>query len=238
MINDSVNGKLIIASIYDEFNIISRDWESRSPRWILDALKGLNISLEYGYKTETVKIENYKFKLPCRSELVRGIFVNGKPLNLTRTIGHLLTYDQLELKNIQDKRFYTISEKRITTEIESGEAIVVYASIPLDWDETTNMYIPRVPDIQEVIENVKWYILKIILARGYKHPVYSLTTNNPLNNPHLRWEQTKRPARLAARRMTKEQRMQMAEVLSEFTSDPHTYVNDLINELYRDNRRI
>lgn len=233
MVTDYLNGKLIISNIHDEFNIVSRDWESRAPRWIYDALQNLKISLQAGNITKAIDFTNYQFELPCRMEVLRDIFINEIKLEYTGTTGHELIRKKLKDEGITDLRYYSVTNGIVTLEIEKGTANVVYTNLPLDWDDELGMWIPKIPNVPEVIENIKWYVLKIILARGYKHPVYSLVSQNPYNNPDIRWQQTIGKAKRAARAISKEQRANMADIMSEFIADPNTSINDLISEQYR-----
>lgn len=238
MITNYVKAKLIIASIYDEFNIQSRDWEARAAKWIADNLKHLEISLQYGSKTTPIEFTNYEFELPCDIRVLREIIVNNIKLDYTTVTGFELARKGVKEEGITDLRYYTIDNGIVKLEMEKGTAHVVYTNIPLDWDERHSMYFPRVPDVQAVIDNTKWYIMKHILARGYKHPVYSLTSNSAYNNPDIRWVQTTKEARFRARSMTKQQRRIMAETLSEFINDRNPDINTLLTEQYRTNLTI
>ena len=233
MVTNYLKARLIIASMYDEFNIISRDWEARAPKWIADNLNNLHISLQYGTKTLPIKFTNYEFELPCDIKVLRDIILNDIKLDYTSTTGFDLSRKEVSDNNITDLRYYTIEGNKVKLEVESGTANVVYTVLPMDWDEELGKYLPRVPDVPEVVDNTKWYILRHILARGYKHPVYSLRSNSPYNNPDIRWQQTKKEARFRAREMSKEQRRIMADTMSTFISNSNPDIDILLNELYR-----
>ena len=223
-----INGRFIIAKIYDEFNIKSNDWESRAPRWIMDALQYLNIKVIFEEVVEEIEFDNYTFNLPVNVRLLRGIVLNNTKLNRVNTVSHKITNSKVD-QYTNNLRNYSIDNGKVHLEQKSGKAIVVYARIPLDWDDELGMWIPRVPDVVEVQENITWYVLKLILARGYIHPIYSLTSNRAELNPDYNWKATRKAARLAAGSMDVEARASMAEVLSRFLNNPHADIDELFN---------
>ena len=228
MVYNFVNGKLIIAKMYDEFNIKSRDWESRAPRWIADAMKYLNINLAWEEITEDIDFTDYTFKLPCNIRMLRGIVVNNIKLDRVTTVSHKLTNKEIDQRTTNLK-YYTLNNGMIELEQKEGTASVVYRKAPVEWDDKLGMWIPMIPDIPDVHENIAWYVLKIILARGYEHPIYSLTTNRPENNPDYMWRTTMKKARRSSNRMDNEQRRIMAETLINFLSNPHGDIQELFN---------
>lgn len=227
MIYNFVSGKLIIAKMYDEFNIKSRDWELRSPKWIADAMKYLNIRTSFKEVVVEVEFDNYEIELPCNIRALRGIVINGKRLHKSTVVGHQITNQEVGFYS-QDTRYYNLSDGKAIVEYKSGTAKVVYWALPVEWDDVLSMWIPKVPDIPEVQENIAWYVLKIILARGYVHPIYSLTTGGELNNPALMWERTKRRAKNRANAMDADTRSIMAETLSNFLVNPQSDIDDLL----------
>jgi len=237
MIYNFVSGKHIIGKIYDEFNIKTRDWENRAPEWIANGLKHLNINLSWKEEVEKIKFDNYTINLPCNLRVLRSIVIDNTKLNRTTTSGHKM-FNEIIGEHSRDLRFYSIDDGKVTVEIKSGEATVVYWKVPLDWDDVLGMWIPRVPDVPDVIDNIAWYILRIILARGYQHSVYNLNSPNELTNPHLQWSRGRKRARMAAKSMDSEQRKIMAETLSKFVANPHADVEELFAPSGRTDRRI
>lgn len=223
-----VNGKLIIAKMYDEFGIKSRDWESRAPKWIADAMKYLKIYYSYEEVTEEISFTNYSFKLPCDIRVLRGIVLNNIKLNRVTTVSHKLTNKTLD-QVTNELNNYSLDSGTVHLEQKEGTAYVIYRKVPVTWDDILGMWIPDVPDIPEVQENVAWYVLRIILARGYKHPIYSLTTNRVELNPDYMWRSTIKKAKSSAKTMDNEQRRIMAERLSTFLANPHGDIQELFN---------
>ena len=229
MIYNYINGKIIIAKMYDEFNIKSRDWENRTPKWIADAMKHLNINVSWEEVGERIEFDNYHFELPVNVRLIRGIIINGIKCNRVTTVSHIINNTELD-KYSNDNYNYSLSNNAVNVEIKSGTAVIVYKRLPLDWDDILGMWIPKLPDVPQVIDNIGWYVLKIILARGYQHPIYSLTSNRAELNPDYLWKSGLKAARMSAKRMDNEDRRILAETLSNFLVNPHSHIDDLFSK--------
>ena len=231
MVYNYINGKVIIAKMYDEFNIKSRDWENRAPVWIADAMKYLHIHTAYEEVAEAIPFDNYKFKLPCNVRMLRGILIDDIKQSRTTEVAFRVTNTDISnFINEHNLNHYTISNGYIHLEKKSGVAKVIYRRLPLEWDDTLGVWIPMIPDIPEVMENIAWYVLRIILARGYNHPVYKLTTNTRHANPDLMWKHTKKAARIRAQSLDNEGRRIMAETMSKFISNPNADMEEMFSK--------
>jgi len=230
MVYNYINGKIIIAKMYDEFNIKSRDWENRAPTWIANAMKHLHIHTGYEEVAEAIPFDNYKLKLPCNVRMLRGIVIDNIKQSRTTSVGFKLTNTNArDFINERNLNQYSISNGYIYLEKESGIARIVYRKLPVEWDDVLGVWIPMIPDIPEVIDNIGWYVLRIILARGYNHPVYKLTTNTRHANPDLMWKHTQKGARIRAQSLDNEGRRIMAETMSTFISNPNADMEELFS---------
>ena len=103
-------------------------------------------------------------------------------------------------------------------EFESGDIDLFYHYLG------TSNNLPLLPDLYEVIEACKFYLLKRILMKGYIHPVYDLTSQNQFANVNIIYEGMdrrgglKRAARVQASNIDADIRRQMA-AMSAFTSN-------------------
>jgi hypothetical protein len=226
MVYNLVNGKLIIAKMNDEFNIKSRDWENRAPKWIADAMSFLSIYPSWERRVEEIKFQNYYFELPCSMKVLEGIIIDDIKQDKSQTIA----LEYLLGRVNAGKKFYTISGGKVITQNKEGVAYVIYKSPPVVWDDTTGVWIPKIPDIAEVQENIAWYVLKHILARGYVHPIYDLKSNSGHLNPHMLWEMTKKRARNRAKAMDLEDRRALADVMCSFLANPKADLNEFLIE--------
>jgi hypothetical protein len=57
--------------------------------------------------------------------------------------------------------------------------------------------LPVIPNNGYLIEAIAAFCMYKMLSRGYKHPVYNLTANNPGINPYLGWSELKERARIS-----------------------------------------
>ena len=223
-----INGKFIIAKLYDEFNIKSSDWETRAPRWIADALSNLGAFKSLKQVNEPIKFTNHTFKLPCDTKVLRGISINGVKLDRVTNVNYKETNKEVS-KYIVPSGTYYLDNGEVSVEFEEGIAHVSYLVLPVEWDDELGMWIPMIPNKFKVVQNITWYVLKLILARGYIHPLYSLTTNNPLLNPSILWRDTTKGAKLAINSMDNEERRIMADTLSRFLSNPRADAEELFS---------
>lgn len=235
MVYNFVNGNIIIAKIHDELNVKSRDWENRVPKWITDCLKALNINPSFEEAVVDLDIINNKVKLPFDIRVLRGVIVDGHPIERVTTVYDKPENDKYALSNVT--ALYTINDGHIVLNKKEGKVRLIYWKLPLEWDDTLGMWIPMIPDEEAVIEHITWYVFKIILARGYIHPVYSLSSRDEDTNPNRLWRNTKRAARLAAASMDNEGRRIMAETLSKFMTNPKANIQELFSKYNITNRR-
>lgn len=222
MVYNYISSKVVIGTVYEDFNILSNDWENRAPKWILNALGFYNVEYSLENTFEPIKFTNYKFKLPCNTSLLRAIIINSRLLERVSNSSFLISRHQMPDPNV-----YQINIGNVELGIESGEAIVIYNKPPFEWDDVLNVYFPLIPHTSQVIENLSWYVLMRILARGYVHPVYSLATQNPLVNPDIRWRDTLKSAKNSINRMDATERASLSEILTRFIADPLSLERDL-----------
>lgn len=103
-------------------------------------------------------------------------------------------------------------------EVESGDVDLYYHYLG------TSNNLPLLPDLHEVIEACKFYMLRRILMRGYVHPIYDLTSQNQFSNVNIIYEGMdrrgglKRAARVQATNIDADIRRQMS-AMSAFSSN-------------------
>lgn len=60
---------------------------------------------------------------------------------------------------------------------------------------------------------LKLYVLKQMLLRGYKHPVVSLTANNPYTNPAIELDRMRMQVRVSCNKFSNDRRKNIATIL-------------------------
>lgn len=81
-----VSSQMVIAKIYNDFNIDYAGWRNRSIEWIGDCLRELNIYLTLEPFTLESEVIDFKTKLPCDIKTLRAIEYDGYRLPPTGAI--------------------------------------------------------------------------------------------------------------------------------------------------------
>jgi hypothetical protein len=113
--------------------------------------------------------------------------------------------------------------------VESGLVTIYYRRLPVEYSEDYKIWFPKIPDKEEVLECIDWYVLTKILSRGYKHEVYSLTSAQQMLNPDIRFNETLKSARSAAKAISSDTRRLITSYLTTFLHNPNINKNYLIN---------
>jgi hypothetical protein len=220
MVYNFVSGKIIVAEIYDNFAVKSRDWETRAPRWIASGLALMDISKGWEESVEEVSFTDYKFKLPNHVKALKGILVDDIPME--NIVASPISSSDVERRS---EYTYYINNGWAHLSEEEGVATIIYMKPPIEIDEESGLHYPLIPEVEEVKIALRWYVLMQILSRGYIHPIFSLNSNNGETNPTYKWNEHRRRAKYFADRMDNPQRHRMAKLLSEFLSNPNDTIN-------------
>ncbi len=105
----------------------------------------------------------------------------------------------------------------------------------MEFNENFQIYCPKVPDKINVLENIKWFVFKQLLSRGYIHPIYSLGNRNPEYDPNLKWQNTINRARVQLSEMDLNDRNDIANINMSFISRP-SYTTNRVSDSFKLNR--
>ncbi len=108
------------------------------------------------------------------------------------------------------KQPYFIERNIVYNKYNFGYYKLWYKTIPTEFNDKLQTYIPSIPDIEEVIDNIKWYVFKNMLSRGYKHPIYNLGNRDIEYDPNKKHQITIKGARLALSEMDINDRNELA----------------------------
>lgn len=231
-----VNSAELIREIYDDYNITSDDFISRAPAWIYNALDELNFIQAYIEKTKEISIEHYRGQLPEDFQGLIDLIIDDTKIqlrsphdndydtkfkdtvekdSLTENIGNDVINKSFDsTTKSKNKVEYYISNGWIHTNIESTTVYLKYKAIPSELDSNLNMYFPLIYNEGMLRRYIKLYIIRQILLRGYKHPVLSLTSNNPIVNPGLELMNIRNNVRVACNKFNKDRRENIARILT------------------------
>lgn len=241
--NDSaiyISSKVLIAELYNDYNIQSSDFIQRFPIWCANALGYLKIHQAYVDNEIKGDIINNMFQLPDYCRGVDSVIINNKEAVLkfslfdrdsNKTINHIPAlspkgdFNKHEITDVITSPInkydnpksdeiieYWISNNWIHTNVNHGEIFVKYRSIPYEYDSETNMTFPLIYNDELLKLAIKLYVLKMMLNRGYIHPIQNLRDNNPFTNPALYLEQIRFKVRTSCNKFTKDRREILANI--------------------------
>ena len=181
-----ISSKANIARVYNTFNIKSGEWESRVPQFVTEALGKLNMNITNIPTRLADSVEAYKCKLPCDLRVLDHIEYEG------RTLPRHDVSNQMFAADLEDQYHEVYSYELDTNDyavftFEEGDIVFHYNKFPVEKDKISNLYFPLVPDVEDVLTAIDWYILMSIMRRGYQHMVYRLGHSNPLYDPTIQW---------------------------------------------------
>lgn len=94
--------------------------------------------------------------------------------------------------------FVIVGDDKLQANVSNTNLIVDYVTVATYYDEYFNDQVPFVYDNGDLLEALAWYCLMKILQRGYKHQVFSLTGQEPVN-PYVQWNKIKDKATASVR---------------------------------------
>jgi len=134
------------------------------------------------------------------------------------TVSDILGGTKLDIKSIHVKdtssaqyvpksgdSYVLLSNGNIETSFYTGIVIYHYYKLPTKYNDRIGALCPLIPDNEFVIEACSWYILMNLMQRGYKHPVYSLNSNNYITNPYLMYRRKRLNARNKGDKLDRDQ---------------------------------
>lgn len=86
--------------------------------------------------------------------------------------------------------FVITGSGQIELDFDANWIVVEWFGPATYYDDFFNEEVPFIYDNGDLLEAVSWYIMYKILSRGYKHQVFSLTGQEPVN-PYIQWNKLK-----------------------------------------------
>jgi len=232
MITTYIPGKTCIASVYDRFPVNHNGWEVRAARWISQALREMSIPLTLERTTVPAEMLEFKCKIPDKTAYIRGMSWNYYRI---KRLGHRINVDvDQDLPILYDSEYWydITTDGYITSNLEEGDIKLYIYKYLDDFDQETNVFYPRVPDNEEVLNAIDWYILKRMLERGHVIKGYSLSDNNEFTNPGIAFNLAKKKARNSANSFGLEERELISRLNRSFILDYNNYTQGEYNPNY------
>lgn len=226
-----VSGKTCIGRLYDRFPIDFNGWEVRAAYWISQGLKRLDIPLIVTPETIPGELVEYKCKIPTKTAYIRAISWNGYRIKRIKKINN----DPVEdLPILYDSEYWydLTTDGYIISNLEEGDIkIYVYKYIE-EFDAETNVWYPKVPDDEFVLESLDWYLLSRLLQRGHSIKGYSLSDNNKFTNPSLAFEMSLKAARNSINTMSADEYYTISKINRTLLIDYNNYTQGEYNPNY------
>jgi hypothetical protein len=222
----------IISELYDEFNIKSDDWIGRVPNWIYKALNYYKNNKCYITEILEGNIIDNMIVLPDYPGEIKLLLIDNEIL-INSDISKLY-YTNLDNIRISTLK-YSIENNILYLEKNIGNYKLYYHTIPIEFNEKFQIFVPKIPNRPYVIDNIKWFVLKNILSRGYIHPVYSLGNRNQEYDPNIKWQQSIIKARVDLSTISKEDRNDLVNINTTFLNAPN-YITNKVKESYHLNK--
>lgn len=221
-IKNQISLQRLVGKIDNDFNISESDWIPRVAAWTIDALSQLKC-LPMERKRRTLEVSERVAQFPCEINgtelLVFDKYGNEiKPLRelidkgcraprregggeYSRQIAVIddtnktgVNYMHIAELIPNNKRNYILNCNDIELNFDTDYIIVESYEVATYHDEYYDCDCPFIYDNGLLLEALAWYCMFKYLSRGSKHPVYSLTSNNPVVNPYLQWNALKNKA--------------------------------------------
>lgn len=211
----------LLGKIDNDFNISESDWIPRVAAWVIDALSQLQcLPMEYKRRELEVdnKIAIFPCQLNatnirvfdnCNNEIPNYATVG---INNARGRNEVCNCNHTHLDTIgvtnpharhsqhgtllatprrKDNQSYIISDNQIELTCDTDKIIVESLEVATYFDDMYQCEVPYIYDNGKLLEALSWYVVYKYLSRGSHHPVYDITSPNPVINPFIQWNQTK-----------------------------------------------
>ena len=165
-----ISSKSIIAELYSDFNITNDDWVNKAQRHMARALGLMKIDGYYEKAFHIAEVADFNAPLPCDEKYIMAVLtnVNGAitRLPLTRNLALGADFSQIVTHNTYQG---SINFSNLRTNFATGTIMYIYYRVPKD--EDGNLLIP---DNDDVLEALPYFIIYKLSLSGYKHPVISM----------------------------------------------------------------
>lgn len=177
MIYKWIDGSIIIADVMDRFNIETTDWYPRVGYWVENALADIKVLPTAELKCKRVNAKGYMVELPTVAKSIVAVEMEGVRL-------HNSTQIKQGGKDFHSVPYTLLHNNYLRLEADHPrysdiEVTIYYKGFDTTFNKKLHIEIPLIPDKAIVIEAISYYVFKNILSRGYIHPVYNLSGNDP-----------------------------------------------------------
>jgi hypothetical protein len=229
MITKYISGNELIGRIDHDLSFDNSDWITKAPLWIADCLALMDVIPALQAVYVDVEIVDYQCNVPLSLKILDRVVVNDIPL-IPHQAFNAKFNSSTELINHATRYSTRIDEASLNTimifGVETGTARFYYHIPAVEAIDEYHVIMPKVIDDIFVFETVKYFILMRMLQRGYKHPVYDLTSNNPFTNAGLLWKEYQDKARNSVSTLDQAELKVLFDVQREFIKNYDYFYNE------------
>ena len=191
----------IVGKIENDFNPDNSDWIPRCAAWTIDCMAQNNIAIlvpvtkelvvidriatdgsQLDYTTLRVYDENNN-EIPKLNKRGYESINNRVSIGITEPVSKRVVVTEV---NPIAGHNYVIEGDKISINFDCDKIKVETLEVDTYYDEYFNCNVPYIIDDGNLIETIAWYCMMKMLHRGYKHQVFSLTGQEPIN-PYLQY---------------------------------------------------
>jgi len=226
----TISSKVCIARVFDRFNIDYSGFISRVPNWIHQGMGELDLFVALQDAVVEDSVVDYKCIIPPQTKELMAVEYEGWRLDRIEGINTAIPAINAEIYHPYAK--YELSNGYIITTFETGDVRIYIKVLPIELDANLKLYFPLIPDNEDVLTALDWYILKRLLERGHLVPNFSLKDNNEFTNPALAWEKYKKIARNSVINIDSDTRSEISKILRTFIVDYNYHKTVEFNPYY------
>lgn len=191
----------VVGKIENDFNLDNSDWIPRCAAWAIDCMAQNNIAIlvpvtkeltvneriasdgsQLDYTTLRV-YDEHNNEIPKLNKRGYQGLNNRVSIGVTDSISKRVVITEVDAST---GRNYVIEGDRISLNFDCDTIKVETLEVDTYYDEYFNCNVPYIIDDGNLIETIAWYCMMKMMHRGYKHQVFSLTGQEPVN-PYLQY---------------------------------------------------
>jgi len=165
-----ISSKSIIAELYSDFNITNDDWVNKAQRHMARALGIMKIDGYYERAFHIEAVNDFNAPLPCDEKYILTVLSNvgGQitRLPLTRDLALGANFSQIGTHSTFQG---SINFNTLKTNFAEGTVMYIYYRVPRDEEGFL-----LIPDNDDVLEALPYFIIYKLSLSGYTHPVISM----------------------------------------------------------------
>ena len=229
MIYKKINSKVVISRILDTYNLDAESFVSRVPNWIYNAMRSMRIRANLIPAVVVSYVNDYKCPIPDNTIELEAVTYNGFRLPRIDRINEQTNDDMGELYH-PTLKYQLDNNGYIITTFTNDKIRFYIRTFPTELDDVSRLMFPLIPDNEDLLTALEWFILKQLLYRRYNLIGLSLRDNNPFTNPAIAWEKHKKIARNSLASLDDDEREQISIMIRSLITNYNRYYDSFSND--------